>query len=66
VRDIVEPSGRKSVCVWQNERPSRRADRAPGRGRAGEGPAWRQDLTGRVSFGYHTTTGRRSLPDGPV
>jgi hypothetical protein len=39
----------------------RRADRAPGRGRAGEGSAWRRDLTGRFSW----SVGIRVSADGP-
>src|SRR5262249_17871702 len=34
-------SGRRSAVQWGRQR-SRRADRAPGRGRAGEGLAWRR------------------------
>src|SRR5262249_54084321 len=35
-----------AVCDPMGGHRSRRADRAPGRGRGGEGSAWRRDLTG--------------------
>jgi hypothetical protein len=40
-----------TVCARMNTARSGRADRAPGRCRAGEGFAWPQDLTGRFIWG---------------